>query len=611
MTSGPASRRPRFRLSEETPRPRALAFAALWFGVAVAATVGEMLVAVHLSSVAWRVVIVVALILISTTSLMLASDDVEACLTGRLSGWGARLQWFTTSVVLLTVVVVLGAAAGLLSPDQPGASTLFMDLGIDLVLGVVSAAVAVLLILIAAEGLGKAIWWFQSRLGRTERWQAPAFSWGRLGRQYGRAVALTLAGLLLSVIFTALITSGTWLSAVGPLLLWFAGTGAVWWLLSRWRNHEIQSHRRVIHGTHASALAICLVIVAAFLTAASLESRARDRLWSGRTGPVPVVPITDQQASLDSPYLAQRFEPQLWLANGESWHPTEVTWYVQNDPKPNVDPPFCNTKNGCREISKACDTPTPGACAPSGVNDPALYYRYVNSSNANPLDHRPAAPPGSWTLIQYWVFYNYDSLDTASITQWHQSDWEQVSVLVMRRGNAVRPVAVAFSEHCYGAILPASRVRWFGYSHPVAYVGLGSHAHYPRRISVPVRQLRCSLALTPRYFGVAGLFFSPAVDGSRLEIPVAYVSGLRDHTSRIQPLPLPKLVPMGSVPAISSFKGAWGLDNNLRLFGLWTQATSAGPPAPPTQGPWTHPFLKMLCNNHWLEAPGVPRWVCG
>jgi hypothetical protein len=442
-----------------------------------------------------------------------------------------------------------------------------------------------------------------------------------------------LAGLLLSAVYTAVATTLTSnptggpdapvprdssfvLFALLPVLIWLAGTAGAWLAFNRWRPAHHPRHPGLVHGTPASALSIFFVIVAAWITAASLEATARHQLYSGRSDPVPAVAITDQQASLSSPYLAQRFEPQLWLAKGEHWSPTEVTSYLQHA-KLNTDPPFCSTNGGCYEITppagsteQACDNPDPEtACAPSGADDPALYYRYVNSSNANPRDHRPAVPAGSWTVIQYWVFYNYDSLDTASITQWHQSDWEQVSVLVRRRGSTVRPVEVAFSEHCYGALLPAERVIWSG-SHPVAYVGLGSHAHYPRPVSVPVRQLRCSLAMTPRYFGVAGLFFSPALDGSRLEIPVAYLGGLRDQTSRIRPTPPLGLVAMDAVPAIASFKGAWGLNNNLSLFGSSPVAESAGPPAPQTQGPWSYPFSKMLCNGDWLSAPGIPRWVC-
>jgi hypothetical protein len=465
-------------------------------------------------------------------------------------------------------------------------------------------------------------------------------------------MALALGGLLVTVVYTAVVTTITSnptaapdapaprdssfvLFVLVPVILWFAGTAAVWWAFTRRPSHPGQTvagqqsdaeapaaarepHRAVLHGTHASALAICLMIIALAVAATSLEANAHKRLWSHGTDAVPTVPISDQAASLDSPYLAQKFEPQLWLAKGESWDPTEVTWYLRLNPKPNRDKPYCSP-DGCYEISTSCDGPRPSAtCAPSGVQDPAMYYRYINATNDHG-DQRLADPKVDWTIIQYWVFYNYDSLDTSSITQWHQSDWEQISVLVRRDANTVTPVEVAFSEHCYGALLPAEYVRWirspgFPAAHPVVYVGHGSHANYPRRTSVPVRQLRCSLAVTPRYFGVGGLFFSPALDGSRLEIPVAYLIGLRDHTSRIQPTPWLKLVSTDVLPPAKVAK-YWGLNNNLSLFGSSPLAVSAGPPAPQTQDPWTMPIRKMMCNADWLKAPPVhaseTAWICG
>jgi hypothetical protein len=75
-------------------------------------------------------------------------------------------------------------------------------------------------------------------------------------------------------------------------------------------------------------------------------------------------------------------------------------------------------------------------------------------------------------VIEYWLFDNYDSLDVGLVAQWHQADWEQVSVLVEQRGGTVWPVEVAFSEHCYGAVVPAAKVQWQG-THPVSYVALG------------------------------------------------------------------------------------------------------------------------------------------
>src|SRR5437016_2231649 len=100
MTSPPSPERSGPGLSEHAPpRGRALAFAALWLLIAVIATGGSIWVTIHVtSSVALRIVAAVILVAISTTALMLASDSVERWLDGRLSGWGGRLQWLTTSV---------------------------------------------------------------------------------------------------------------------------------------------------------------------------------------------------------------------------------------------------------------------------------------------------------------------------------------------------------------------------------------------------------------------------------------------------------------------------------------------------------------------------------
>jgi len=186
-------------------------------------------------------------------------------------------------------------------------------------------------------------------------------------------------------------------------------------------------------------------------------------------------------------------------------------------------------------------------------------------------------------------------------------------VLLRRTDNIVRPVEVAFSEHCYGARLPAERVRWEG-THPVSYVGKGSHANYPRPVSVPVRELRCSLGLTPRYFGVAGLFFAPGFDGTSLELPLAYTIGLRDRAERARPVaPLP-LLALAATPAVNGFKGAWGRDNDLTFLELGPLATGAGPPAPQVQGPWKRPFPAMFCSHGWLSTTphehSDTSWVC-
>src|SRR5438874_3274725 len=275
MTTPRPSVRSRFRLSENAPLGRrALLFAALWLVVAALATAGAIWVAIHLtSSVPLRIVIDIILVALSTAALMLASDSVERWLGERGSGWGRRLQWLTTSVVALGVAVVIGAAASLLLPDRPGASNVVIDFLIDIGLGALAGVIAVGLILLAGVALGRAIWWVQRQIGvgsRADRWHEPTHSWKRVLHELGRGAALGSAGLLLSAFCTAVVSTATinhtgaadtpapretsvLLTVLLPVLLWFAGTGAVWLLFVRRHGDTLKPHRRLLHGTHASA----------------------------------------------------------------------------------------------------------------------------------------------------------------------------------------------------------------------------------------------------------------------------------------------------------------------------------------------------------------------
>jgi MFS family permease len=630
--------RPRFRLSHESPQGgRALLFGALWLTLGGLAAWGAVYLAVHLTWFwALRLIPCLLLIAISGAALMLASDSAQRGL-GNRGGWAGVIHWLTTSFVALAVVVVIGAPVTLLAPDRPGRTNLLWDFLFDLGIGLVGGLAAAGLVGLTGLVLGGAILFVQNHLGlqarAKKRWRRPGRNRGQVRRELLRAMLIGLAGLMLSAACTAIVTTVTTnhngavdgaarpietnvgLTVILPVFVWFVATSIVWWFFAVWhrrRGVNLDPHPRLRHGTHATALGLCGIIVMVWVFSAGIEHKARSELWRGG-GPVPTVPITDQQASTASPYLAQQFEPKAWLTADEKWDPTSVAWYLRHNPTANHDPPLCSSGAGCYEISKACDGSEPRRCARSGANDPALYYRYVTAaSDGN--DKLSSDAVRDWTLIQYWFFYNYDSLQAGAITQWHQSDWEQVSVLVRRTGRGVTPVEVAYSEHCYGAVVPAERVWWVNRSHPVTFVASGSHGNYPRPVSVPVRQLRCSLGVTPRYLGVAGLFFSSAFDGSRLEIPFAYLIGLRDRTARARPEYGLRLLSLDKTPAIESFTGFWGLDNNLSPFDTFRLRASAGPPAPQTQGPWRTPFGSMLCSDRWLGIPAHPpsetAWIC-
>ena len=290
---------------------------------------------------------------------------------------------------------------------------------------------------------------------------------------------------------------------------------------------------------------------------------------------------------------------------------------LDKDGRADVLRPVKDRAQGCRELcdketggrcASRCDEPDPQACAPPGGNPHAVYYLYEDAANT-PQDH-PAQSGHDWAVIEYWIFYNYDSLHAGLVKQWHQSDWEQVSVLLARTAVTVHPVEVAFSEHCYGTIRPATRVSWNG-SHPVSFVGLGSHANYPTQNDLPIRNLQCLTRQTPRYLGAAGLFFNPVVAGWSLELPIAYLIGLRDQTSRTRPIADVHPISQQSTPDIWLFHGYWGIDNNLRIE-VGGLPTGAGPESPQDQYPSMYPFKDMFCNSSWLKLSPTPAtaWVC-
>ncbi len=95
---------------------------------------------------------------------------------------------------------------------------------------------------------------------------------------------------------------------------------------------------------------------------------------------------------------------------------------------------------------------------------------------------------GGWVCLNYWFFYYYDDWRSGfDGVNDHEADWENLSVVLYETADGeLEPAWVVFSCHDFtGGDL---RRRWddreqleiVGDTHPVAYVGGGSHAHYFR-----------------------------------------------------------------------------------------------------------------------------------
>jgi hypothetical protein len=95
---------------------------------------------------------------------------------------------------------------------------------------------------------------------------------------------------------------------------------------------------------------------------------------------------------------------------------------------------------------------------------------------------------GGWICLNYWFFYHYDDWRSGfDGVNDHEADWENLSIFLYETEEGwLEPEWVVFSCHDFTG--DDLRRRWddreqleiVDNTHPVAYVGVGSHAHYYR-----------------------------------------------------------------------------------------------------------------------------------
>ena len=107
----------------------------------------------------------------------------------------------------------------------------------------------------------------------------------------------------------------------------------------------------------------------------------------------------------------------------------------------------------------------------------------------------PGADTRGYLALQYWFFYglNYYPMtvdtptmltaplkaDTADI-DWHEGDWEHITVLLEQHGSDYVPRYVWMARHSSeGKLNPWADVQHDGGGHPVVYPAFGGHPSYP------------------------------------------------------------------------------------------------------------------------------------
>jgi len=116
------------------------------------------------------------------------------------------------------------------------------------------------------------------------------------------------------------------------------------------------------------------------------------------------------------------------------------------------------------------------------VGDPARPDSYY-SLNLTEADHSPWSHfvepvvygrlkrAGELTILQYWMFYLSNDWKNK-----HEGDWEMVQVVLDRKE---KPIMLAYSQHCWYQLLSPQPELFANGTHPVVYVGLGSHSCLP------------------------------------------------------------------------------------------------------------------------------------
>jgi hypothetical protein len=123
----------------------------------------------------------------------------------------------------------------------------------------------------------------------------------------------------------------------------------------------------------------------------------------------------------------------------------------------------------------------PGDTAAAAI----LSYRQYHASGAPPVYYGRVVRENGWIALQYFLFYAYNNWRSGFHgANDHEGDWEMVVVYLYRAADgALRPAWVVCSNHEY----PGEELRrpWEGPdaverdgTHPVIYVGAGSHAGY-------------------------------------------------------------------------------------------------------------------------------------
>lgn len=205
---------------------------------------------------------------------------------------------------------------------------------------------------------------------------------------------------------------------------------------------------------------------------------------------------------LDPVFVARKWAPEVRLAVGENWRPSNIDFFLQNvnlkggSAMPNLTPqnlPACNgncyleTKarldcNSCTNIPflRGQDPSSVSAYAVYEVQNNDLKIRYLFFY---PYNRGKRVCIGVYNRKSFW-FVKAGCVGGYSTFGHHIGDWEDVTITLRKNGNKYDPVKIYVSAHDFGKdyvwnngrfINGGSVVMMSQSTHPILYSADGSH----------------------------------------------------------------------------------------------------------------------------------------
>jgi hypothetical protein len=205
-------------------------------------------------------------------------------------------------------------------------------------------------------------------------------------------------------------------------------------------------------------------------------------------------------------------------------------------------------------------------------------------------------------IVQYWYLFAFDDWRAETVMgelrQFHEGDWEAVTIGLSERA----PLFVAYSAHCGGEWLrwdeaPVEDARP---THPVAFLGTGSHAEYPVRNAGASPDWASCLPIGGRRLSAITL---------GLNVVETVGEGVTMQTSREDDVLL-----VDSRTSPMTFPGKWGLQSGilfrpkirfLRTYVL--PGDDGGPLTPSLQRLWYDPIGAIFGEkSHYDQVSVAP-----